>query len=102
MARGAWARDLPFKLETGNCWSPFVVRRLAFQKGATVRQCPHCGGNLYLEPDLVEPQADLVCLQCTRRFPPERHAPGRWAGLSVARRPGAPARRIPALVDPPE
>jgi hypothetical protein len=35
-------------------------------------QCPHCGGNLYLEPDLVGPQADLVCLQCMRRYPQRR------------------------------
>jgi DNA-directed RNA polymerase subunit RPC12/RpoP len=42
-------------------------------------RCPDCGGNLYLEPDLVEAMADLVCLQCSRRF---RH--GRGPGPSVA------------------
>ena len=31
-------------------------------------RCPDCGGNLYLEPDLIEAMADLVCLQCSRRF----------------------------------
>jgi hypothetical protein len=38
-------------------------------------QCPHCGGNLYLEPDLVGSQADLVCLQCMRRYPQRRRPP---------------------------
>ena len=31
-------------------------------------RCPDCGGNLYLEPDLIEAMAELVCLQCSRRF----------------------------------
>jgi hypothetical protein len=32
------------------------------------RRCPHRGGYLYLDPDLIERRAELVCLQCMRRF----------------------------------
>jgi hypothetical protein len=38
-------------------------------KPAAQRRCVHCGGNLYLEPNLIERHAELVCLQCMRRFP---------------------------------
>jgi DNA-directed RNA polymerase subunit RPC12/RpoP len=47
-------------------------------------RCPDCGGNLYLEPDLVEAMADLVCLQCSRRF-----RRGRGPGYRAA------SRRVP-------
>ena len=38
-------------------------------KPTAQRRCAHCGGNLYLEPDLIERHTELVCLQCMRRFP---------------------------------
>ena len=51
-------------------------------------RCPECGGNLYLEPDLVEATAELVCLQCSRRI---RHRPGQSIAeaLQAASREGA-------------
>ncbi len=52
--------------------------------GGQPARCPDCGGNLYLEPDLIEAMADLVCLQCSRRF---RHGRGP--------RPGAATRQLP-------
>jgi hypothetical protein len=54
-------------------------------------RCPDCGGNLYLEPDLIEAMADLVCLQCSRRF---RHGRGPRSGAASRLLPGdrAPTR----------
>ncbi|HEY7061378.1 MAG TPA: hypothetical protein VII06_07870 [Chloroflexota bacterium] len=68
--------------------------------GTPVPRCPDCGGNLYLEPDLIEAMADLVCLQCSRRFH-QRPGSGR---LEAARGPASnPAAVTPADAagDPP-
>jgi hypothetical protein len=51
---------------------------------AEARRCPHCVGNLYLEPDLTERHADLFCLQCARRLP--------YAHRSTLPLPGKPDR----------
>ena len=63
---------------------------------ARPQRCPDCGGNLYVEPDLFESSPDLVCLQCSRRFPVPRatggagHRPGAQLG-AAGERPGVSA-----------
>lgn len=48
------------------------------------RTCPHCGGHLYAEPDVTERLMDLVCLQCSRRFPYRPRLRGGWRVASPA------------------
>jgi hypothetical protein len=45
-------------------------------------RCPHCGGNLYFEPE-TELRGELVCLQCMRRFPCVQRA--QWTGSGKPR-----------------